>query len=491
MLLQATEIEDGATLDADVCVIGTGPAGLAVALELSRLGREVLVLESGGPDPQRDVQAFNEGTSIGRPYNVLSACRSRYLGGSSNCWAGMCRPLAPEDFTRRDWVPHSGWPITLDDLRPHYAQAEAFLDVVGGAYDADPWAEPGHGAWALGPDVRSGVFQLSPPTRLGQRERSTLETRDALTVVLGATVTNLGLTANGARLERLDVRRTLGGGGFTVRPRVTVLAAGGVENARLLLASRDVATAGVGNARGVVGRYFMEHAHTDGYAVLLARRGDAGTRFYVRRDLGEQRVWGYFGLTPAARARERLLDFSMVVLRNVAGEAGELVGDLAGASALVDDGAPDACTYAIGTPSECAPNPDSRVLLGDELDPLGIPRVVLDWRLSELDKRTITRGHELVAAAIARSGEGRLRLRLPDGPDFPVETGGGCHHMGTTRMGTDPAESVVDEHLAVHGVAGLYVAGSSVFPTAGAANPTLTLTALSFRLAARLGREGT
>jgi choline dehydrogenase-like flavoprotein len=491
MLAQATDFDDRTTLDVDVCVIGTGPAGLAVALELSGLGRRVLVLESGGAEVARDVQALNEGTTIGRPYTGLAACRSRYLGGSSNCWAGMCRPLAPEDFSRRAWVPHSGWPITLDDLRPHYARAEAFLEVQGGAYDAESWAEDAHGAWRLGPDVRSGVFQLSPPTRLGTRERSTIEGRAELTVVLGATVTNLGLTANGARLERVVVRRTLGGGGFVVRPRVTILAAGGLENARLLLASRDVAPAGVGNDRDVVGRYFMEHAHTDGYAVLLARRGDAGTRFYARRELAGQRVWAWLGLTPEARAREQILDFSMVVLRSVAGDVGELVGDVAGASSIVDDGPTEACTYAIGTPSECAPDPDSRVLLGEELDPLGMPRIVLDWRLSELDKRTITRGHALVGAAIARSGEGRLRLLLPDGPEFPEETGGGCHHMGTTRMGTDPATSVVDVDGRVHGVAGLYVAGSSLFPTAGAANPTLTLTALAFRLAAHLGREGT
>jgi choline dehydrogenase-like flavoprotein len=336
--------------------------------------------------------------------------------------------------------------------------------------------------------VRSGVFQLSAPVRLGEREGATLRERAAITVILEATVTRIGLSANGASVERLHVARSKGGGAFTVAARTVVLATGGIENARLLLASRDVAPAGVGNDHDLVGRYFMEHAHTDGYAVLLVAGGPDRMRFYDRRARGGQEVWPFLGLSPEVRAREGLLDFSLVLLLKNPGETGELGADVDGAvrafSGRGED--PAACTFALGTPSECAPNPDSRVMLAEEADALGVPRVRLDWRLTELDKRTVARGHELVARALAASGVGRLRLRLDEGPDFPDVTMGGCHHMGTTRMHDDPARGVVDRNLKVHGVANLYVAGSSVFPTAGAPNPTLTLTALSMRLADHL-----
>lgn len=486
MILTSSEIDDGAVLDTDVCVIGSGPAGMSLALALAQGGRDVLMLESGDVGRDRTAQELLRGENIGRPYIPLHVCRARGFGGTSRLWAGMTRPLFAEDFEVRDWVPHSGWPVTRAAMEPFYQRASTFLEVEGGSWAAEDWSDEVRAEWDMAGLAQSGVFQLSPPTRLEEREPEVAGQARLTTIVL-ATVTRLGLSANGRRLEQLDVARTLGGGGFTVRPQVTVLATGGIENARILLASRDVAPQGVGNDRDLVGRYFMEHCHTDAYAVLLATGGDLGTAFYRRRVMEGQKLWGYLRVPPAVRRRERMLDLSMLLLK-VPGEAGALASSVEVASRAVDDREPadSVCTYAFGTPSEQAPNPDSRVTLGTEVDALGMPRVQLDWRLTPLDKHTFDRGQALIAAAIARAGQGRVRLLLEPGGDFPSDTSGGSHHLGTTRMHADPSQGVVDAHQQVHGVAGLYVAGSSVFPTGGASNPTLTIVALSYRLADHL-----
>jgi choline dehydrogenase-like flavoprotein len=141
------------------------------------------------------------------------------------------------------------------------------------------------------------------------------------------------------------------------------------------------------------------------------------------------------------------------------------------------------------TRQEQAPNPDSRVTLGAERDALGMPRVKLDWRLTELDRRSFQAFYEVLGRELGRSGVGRVRMRdwvMEKGPSWPSSLGGGWHHMGTTRMHADPKRGVVDANCRVHGVGNLYVAGASVYPTAGCANPTLTLVALSLRLSDHL-----
>ena len=485
MIQKANEIEDGATLETDVCVIGSGPAGLALAQRLE--GKvPVLLLESGEAEPRPAIQDLYRGGSLGRPYFPLDACRIRQLGGSSNCWAGLCRPLEPDDFMARPWVPNSGWPFGRSTLEPWYAEAERFLGLVGPGWQLDQWSASAQKPWVFSdPRVVTSFFKLSAPIRLGTTLRPALAASAGVRVVLGATVTRLALAPDGQRLDHLVVKRTLGGGGFTVRPRRVVLACGGIENARILLASDDVQRTGVGNAHDQVGRYFMEHPHTDGEARLLGAPGLPDTRFYHRHTQHQQAIWGCFMLSPDVRAREGLLSAAVVLL---GGKPDPLVEPLRRTLADTHGGLlPDkAQLFTFGTPSEQAPNPESRVLLDGERDPLGVPRVRLDWRLSALDQRSVARTHEILALAMAHAGFGRVKLTLSPGQPFPPHTNGGRHHMGTTRMHTDPKQGVVDAQLKVHGIANLYVAGSSVFPTGGSANPTLTLTALARRLAAHL-----
>jgi choline dehydrogenase-like flavoprotein len=136
---------------------------------------------------------------------------------------------------------------------------------------------------------------------------------------------------------------------------------------------------------------------------------------------------------------------------------------------------------AVRTQAEQAPNPDSRITLGNDRDRYGVPRPVLDWRMTSADLESIRRSEDLIAAELELAGFGRIERRLNE-EDPPVVFEGNHHHMGTTRMHPDPKRGVVDADGRVHGVRNLYVTGTSVFPTGGYINPTYTVVALAIRL---------
>jgi choline dehydrogenase-like flavoprotein len=512
VLLDARSLPQDTVIETDVCIVGAGAAGIAMARELAGQPVRVVLLESGGVDFDPDVQALYRGETVGAPSAALDESRLRYLGGTSNHWMGYCRPLDPEDLGPRPWVPLSGWPIGPDELAPWYARAGRVLEVEGQDYTAPHWQA--HISPLLkGPltsgRLRAAVFQQSPPTRLGERYRQDLERADNLRTLLHANLVDIltdaaASTVTGLAAACLDGRR------FVVRPRIAVLACGGIENPRLLLNARGVAAAGLGNAHGWVGRCFMDHPAYEAADILLDVDPD------LARQPATQLIDTLIGLDPEIERAESLCRFATYVFpRREAGvEAagyravrditkalrrgrlpdhlwqliGTAVGDLDGvAGDLWQRFVAETPMLAVRIHPEVAPSPDSRVTLAAERCPLGLQRARLDWRLSEIDRRTIRRGLAILGEELGRHGLGRLRLApwvLEDGFDVPGN--GSYHHVGTTRMSEDPRRGVVDRHGLVHGMANLYLAGSSVFPTCGYANPTLTIVALALRLADRL-----
>ncbi len=475
-------------METDVCVIGAGAAGLTLARELAGAPFRVALLESGGFDPDPPTQALYRGRVHGRRYFTLDACRSRQFGGSTNCWQGLCRPLDPIDFEARDWVPHSGWPFQAAALAPFYVRAQQVLRLEDFAYDAGRWATPEHAPlpFASGA-IESRVFQVAP-TRMGELYRDEITGARNVDTWLFANAVEIETDAEARSVRSVRVA-TLDGNSFPVRARLFVLATGGIENARLLLASNRVQQAGLGNGNDLVGRFFMEHPHVVAGAFL--RSGSAvSLSFYRAREAGRVKLAGYLAGSDALQREERLLAFSAFLAQEAAlpdfeRALGRVVyeGDVAG-------GEPVSRAVFFMNEIEQAPNPNSRVRLGEERDALGMPRVRLEWRLSSIDKQSIRRSHLILGRELGRAGLGRLQLMLSeDEYEWPPELGGGRHHMGTTRMHEDPKQGVVDAEGRVHGLANLFVAGSSVFPTGGAANPTLTLVALALRLADRLKEE--
>jgi choline dehydrogenase-like flavoprotein len=509
--------DDGTVIDADICIIGAGAAGITMALELAGSRRKVCLIESGSFEPEPETLALNRGTSVGQPYPPLEVVRLRYFGGTTNHWGGHCRPLDAIDFEERPWIPYSGWPIDRADLEPWYQRAHDICELGPYEYDPDRWRPHLPAVIDFDPQrLVNRTWLLSPPTRFGQRYRADLERAPNLHVVLNANVVEI-VTDETARTVTALRLRTLEGKTGTVRPNVVVLACGGIENPRLLLASRGAMSSGLGNANDLVGRFFMEHPDSlIGYAVAsqdVQRWVTYGRHMPVSLPSGKALVRMGAGLNEALQRKEGLLNCYMnigwghvrspgyLALRDVGKKLGSgqipddlgdalltMLGDLGGITEGVYRRLMAEDVFWLGTNVEQAPNPDSRVTLGDERDAMGLPQVRLDWRLTTLEKRTTRYVCWLLAQELARLGLARTRIApwlVEDDTSWPV-LDIRYHHMGTTRMSNDPAHGVVDANCRVHGIQNLYVSGSSVFPTGGCSNPTMTIVALAARLAEHL-----
>ena len=521
MIIDGRSVPSGETVDADVCIVGAGPAGLTVARQLAGSDLRVCVLESGGIQREPEAQDLADGTNSGYPYFSLREARARVFGGSSDLWDEFLRgrPLDPVDFERRDAVPFSGWPISRSDLDPYYEQAQQLLGFGPFEYDAEPWERVNSQASLTRgmKRVHSSVFQYSNAFDF-TRHRRELDHAANVVVMLHTIGTELVPSEAGESVAFLAAA-TIRGPKFRVRSRRYVLAAGGIDNPRLLLLSRNQDSRGIGNRHDLVGRFFMEHLHVRS-AVLLPDDDDLmdNVGFYQEHDVDGVRVRGTiavnedvlrdegllnttFLLFPSDMLRSSDLYRSMAVIKeswhkrslpteSLLGHATNILRRLMPSARLVYGLArnrlPDTrrVLWLVAT-AEQAPNPDSRVLLGEGRDSLGMSKPVLDWRLSDIDRRSIRRAEEIIDEELRGLGRGRLTRLFGDERPARVLRGH-WHHMGTTRMSRDPTTGVVDETCRVHSTDNVYVAGSSVFPTGGNANPTLTIVALSIRLAEHL-----
>jgi choline dehydrogenase-like flavoprotein len=490
--IDARTVPAGTTIDTDLAIVGGGPAGISLALALAPYAIRVVLLESGGMNFDAKTQDLYGGPQNGYPYLKLEASRLRYLGGSTNHWGGWCRPLSEIDFEARDWLPHSGWPFARKEIEPYFKRAQSLVEAGPFVYDrGTKWTK------ALGAPIKLGEggvytswFQFSKtrgsflPTHFGHRYADDLKRIAHLSTYTHANVTGLRLSADTAKLDRLDVA-TLSGNAFTIRPKFTVLAAGAMENARILLASNDVARTGVGNGNDLVGRFFADHAIPRDCATMVLFDGKLAP-FYQ----GNATVHGAIlraTLSPTEKyQREKQLVASLTTVENEVklDELGQAAVATT-ASALGID-ATNAKAFSVGCGLELTPNPERRLVLTDERDALGMPRLKLKMRVADSDfaqyRNTLKElGRQLLAART-----GMIRLDRKTHGDWLSVMDWGNHHMGTTRMSADPKLGVVDANSQVHGVGNLFVAGSSVFPTYGASNPTMNLVALTLRLAGHL-----
>ena len=457
--------DSAADLDrrADFIIVGAGIAGITLALELAAR-HSVILLESGGTEADRETQSLYDGESIGLNYSLLGS-RLRFLGGTSNHWGGWCGMLDDHDFETRDWVPHSGWPIALADIAPFQDKTADILDLGSGNFETEELvAREDHALLVDGSKVTHRMMRFSNPvTRMGEKYRNALENTPGLSVLLHANLVDLRLHENGSTVNSGQVR-TLNGRSGRITAKHFILACGGLENARLLLACRSQARAGLGNDKGLVGRFFMEHPHVTAAELFALDQSWCRGQMALRRDSDH-----WFGLalapTEESLAHHRCLNFRGQIF-NVECETDEPI--------------------TLRVMMEQAPNPNSRLRLSGSEDALGLPKIELDWRLNELDWHGIQCMGRLVGEALGAQGLGRVKLRNWVMEQDGSRIGFGSHHMGTTRMADDPAAGVVDRNCRVFGTSNLFVAGSSVFATGGAINPTFTLTALALRLAEHL-----
>lgn len=525
--VDAADLAAGSLLESEVVVVGAGAAGVTLALELARLGREVLLVEGGVREPDPAIQALHEIEAVGRPMRPGYLPRLRQLGGTCNLWAGRAMRLQREDLDARPAVPDGAWPIAYAELEELYPEAERILGLPGpGAFAPTAWLDRAsadeRALLAAGDLVPTVSLWAVAPRRFARDFRRELEGSPRIRLLLRAQAVGLREEADGRRIAAVALR-VPDGPSLEARGRHVVLACGGLENARLLLLSRDRSDAGIGNAHGLVGRFFMDHPRAVwgrvelrpgvslellrgrpvaggkvqlGLAAAPARRAAHGLLHHYLTLESEQSSYAREQYDVAVQVAKRLLR------RGHAGSRFDFRGLLAGRT-------PD-MVYLL-SPKEILPHwayralwelrhrlprparaerlvlvhfceqpldPDSRVTLSERRDALGLPVLRLDWRIQPAVTRAMEELCRLLGEALARSGLGRL---LPEAgePRFTDAS----HHMGTTRMGVDPRTSVVDAQGRVHGVDNLWIAGSSLFPSGGHANPTLTIVALALRQA--------
>ncbi len=504
-----------------VVVVGSGAAGMALALALAERGRRVLLLESGGdPRDRAGVAAssrLNEGEVVGGGYTGLTGGRSRVFGGATQLWHGQCVRLQPSDVAPRAWVPGSGWPLPFAELERWYPAAERFFGLSGRGYGAERWGEhPGLAplAWDAQHLVHDFTEYTTTP-HLGTAHRARLRRSALVTVLEHATVARVLLAGSSVR----GVEVALPGGSRREVPAASVvLAAGAVENARILMLS-DPAGTGLGTGAEHTGRWLQDHAVV-ATADLQPLRGAWLQDRYSHLHRGRRRLYPKVALSAAAQEREQLVaanavlvhehdeDAALTAARRVAGhvrarrfDAAALadVATAAGASPVLArtayrryarglSGGVAASRVWLQVWLEQVPDRDSRVLLSSRRDAMGLPRVAVDWRVGQAEMATSRAFTRYVAADLERAGAARVVPRevMVDDAAWRAAVGDSYHPSGTTRMSADPRGGVVDPDGGVHGIAGLHVAGSSTFPIAGYANPTLTIVALALRLAGQL-----
>ena len=514
-------------MSADVCVIGAGPAGGLVAAELAP-DHDVVVLEAGPRFPEDDRERRMERSirpafgppdvwEMGGPRDAyatdgrhypLNAARVKGVGGSTLHWQGMVMRLHEDDFnTRSQHGVGADWPIDYADLRPYYARAESELGVAGASDNpfAPPREEP-HPMPAFPPSHSDSLFAeaceaLEITTHSVPNARNsepydgdgacvgygtcqpvcpsgakyTAErhvdrgTAAGATVVPEAPVQRLEHDDAGERVTAAVYRKD----GERCRQEATafVVACGGVETPRLLLCSRsEQHPDGLANGSGAVGRYFMEHL----FAGMGGRLDEPTRQNHVGFNTTESHQ--FYDVDEAGRFKLEFLNYAGPSPVERALSADEW-GD-----ALLERLRADYGTHlALSALAEQLPQPENRVTLAPErTDDHGRPVPRIEWRLGDHVRRTLARANEVQRSILAELGVD------PEWTVGPGNTGPAYHHMGTTRMGTDPTESVVTPRLRTHELENCWIASSSVFVTGGAMNPTLTIAALALKAADHL-----
>ncbi|WP_207479651.1 GMC oxidoreductase [Arenibaculum pallidiluteum] len=526
MIIDARTLPDGTLVEADICIVGAGAAGITLANELVRKGISVALLESGGLDFDADVQALCEAEEKGVRADFDFA-RLRQFGGSTGHWGGNCAPFSPHELSPRAWVPDSGWPISAEEFGRYFQRAAAYCELGSSNYDAEAWARSSEEFRSVklpldAAALNHKVFLRSPPTRFGEVHRAALEEPGSpARVFLHAHVLEIETDADGRTVTGLRAT-DLAGHRHRFKAGTYVLAAG-PENARLMLLSNRARPAGLGNGHDNVGRYFMGHPRIYTGQMILDAPPEVGLFYDAVRWRSEKTgrdVDFYVGVqpSPAVQEREGILNCTVFFEPHVEGKRDEGYGTLRQMARrlrrgemppqLAHDlgvvvGEVDRIGYVLyrrfagGSGSgpvtvnlrwfcEQAPNRDSRLLLSSAVDPLGQRKLRLDWSASEIDMLTVIRMQELMAREFGRLGIGRLKAEFTSLDQPWPGANLQAHFMGGTRMHEDPRLGVVDPDCRVHGMANLFVTGGSVFPTSGSTMPTANMVALAIRLADHL-----
>lgn len=551
MIIDANNYGMGKVINTDICIVGAGAAGIAMAAEFANTELNVALMESGGFSVEKKLQELFEGEVVkGSRHPEAALYRRRVVGGTTSVWGGRCVPFDDIDFERRDYIPYSGWPFSLADMLPYYKRANPVCDA--GIFDYCAGSSMGTDAGDMIPGFSStsiytdGIERFGRPTHFGRRYRSLLDRAPNISLIYHATCTAIKLQENGRHVTKL-IFRNHKGQSIEIISKKYVLAMGGLETTRILLSSNDVVSNGIGNDSDKLGRFYMCHLALNaaelrispgtanviyGYEIskdgIYCRRrialaaeaqrkhkvGNMIARFiypnaanpehgngilsmlYLTRSLLQPEYRGAFSFNDFLRKKseKRKSDYG-AHLRNI-------LYDL-----------PQALVFS------------QMVLRKRFLARRKLPSIVLKSRtnayLLDINVEQSPDPSSRITLINEKDSYGIPRLRIDwrtnDIDKYTVKAGlrimhdefhrSGCgelmidegklesywpvggHHIGTSRMAASSRDGVVDENCQVHGVSNLYIASSAVFPTSSHANPTLTIVALAIKLADYLKKK--
>ena len=527
MFVDSYSIQPDESINCDLCIIGSGAAGLTIANEFNGFGVKVFLLESGSLKYQKAAQELNKGEIASEYHPPLERDRLRNFGGTTTVWGGRCVPFDALDFERRSHVKYSGWPITRKDLDPFYARAHEYLDL--GEYNYTTVEESDQLVTTsqlitdnldYPPYLVETNYKFSLPTNFNYKYYKTIKQSTNVTAFLNAT--SLYLISEKEKYVEKILVSTLSKKRFFIQAKHFVLAAGGLETTRLLLLSNALnGTKKFGDGHNLLGRFYMGHLNSK---VVIQFTNQLSWNYEINPEgIYCQRA---LAISKSAQRLHRLLNLRAVADRpelsdpkhgssilsstylakkirektfnphHLAGHCRNLCGDAKNLpsfiykmlaqrmlskrklpSVIYDDGSN---CYTFRLDSEQAPHPENRLTLSEQKDRFGLNQIKVNWRFSAQDIQSLQKSVGLMGQFLKERGLGNLR----SGPTTPSLSGG--HHLGTTRMANSPLEGVVDGHCQVYGMNNLYIASSSVFTTSSYANPTLTIVALAIRLAERL-----
>jgi choline dehydrogenase-like flavoprotein len=546
MLIDGTEQAHADFVQFDVCIVGSGPSGITLAREVSQSGIRVCLLESGGLKPAEDIQKLNAGaveSAYGYSERILREGRRRQFGGTANLWNHQVRnesdrhiryvPLDSIDFERRDWVPESGWPISRREIEPFYDRAKTVCGIGKLEHRTETESRTKKNRPWQTEKIESIVSQFGSSDIFLKNYRQELVRDERITVVLRAVLLRLQMDPLSRAIISAQVGLP-GGRQFLVRARFFVLAAGGLENARILLLQHHLQPCGLGNQHDMVGRCFMDHPQIKLGTLTpfsSAVFGQAG--FYDQHDFNGQALMGILRIRPEVMRRQKMLNICAVLVphfKNLRANGQAILHQLlvrgprflwrqrsAEHRSVRNGGEPpkllrrrlleeyysEGCCgwsrlnglerrfgeFGVRSLVEQSPDRSNRIMLQEQTDAFGQQKIKVLWRWNELDLHSICQAQQIFREELAKANLGNF-IPMEEATGSPPRRFSSPHHfMGTTRMHENPRNGVVDADCRVHDVPNLFIVGSSVFPTGGFANPTLTIVALAIRLATHLQSE--
>ena len=490
-------------LEYDICIVGSGPAGISLAKKLFDTNLKIAVLESGGLEPESEYQELNIGENSGPSYLSLDSSRLRCFGGAGKLWAGVCAPFKKDEFYKKSYIYLSGWPISLSSLDPYYKEASEMLGIshekfynkslLGNTFKEKSFYELNKTNTFL----TSNVFQISNINHrdLSEKYKSEFKTSRNIDVIFHSTVTEINLTENSKTVQSVSVA-DLFGNQSTVKSKIFVLACGALENPRILLSSNKLIKNGVGNNHGFVGTCFMSHPGIKDVAEIY--KSSSGK--CISKDINNNHKV-VFEISTNERDKQKILRHSLSISPQKSFEnkssynLGRVISD--GVKLFENTNflkeifcrfqknnrfSPRNWNLDIGL--EQPPRLSNNLKLHNDKDRLGIPKINMHWNdISQIEKDTVLKSSTTMARALGVLGIGRIKYKsgLLNGQSFKIDDPIN-HHIGTTRMSDSPKTGVVDKNCKVFGISNLYIAGSSVFTTSSIVNPTYTIIALSLRL---------